>query len=81
MCKYLSWSSASDCQESVQIGSLKTLWHDDIAYIDDTACPGRKTAFWYSNRASVIRMIKQNCLKGQVHGSAHANLQSISENY
>ena len=23
----LSWSSASDCQRSVQIGSLKTLWH------------------------------------------------------
>ena len=28
----------------------------------------------YSNGASVIRMIKQNCLKGQVHGSAHAHL-------
>ena len=40
---HLSWSS--DCQESVQIGSLTTLWHDHIAFIDDTACPGRKTAF------------------------------------
>ena len=38
--------NASDCQESVQIGSLTTLWHDHIACIDDTACPGRKTAFW-----------------------------------
>ena len=37
---HLSWSS--DCQESVQIGSLTTLWHDHIACIDDTACPGRK---------------------------------------
>ena len=31
---------------SVQIGSLTSLWHDHIACIDDTACPGRKTAFW-----------------------------------
>ena len=23
-----------------------TLWRDHIAYVDDTACPGRKTAFW-----------------------------------
>ena len=27
------------------MGSLTTLWHDHIACIDDTACPGRKTAF------------------------------------
>ena len=33
---YLSWSSASDYQGSVQIGSLTTLWHDHIACIDDT---------------------------------------------
>ena len=32
---HLSWSS--DCQGSVQIGSLTTLWHDHIAFIDDTA--------------------------------------------
>ena len=38
--------NASDCRESVHIGSLTTLWHDYIACIDDTACPGRKTAFW-----------------------------------
>ena len=36
---HLSWSS--DYQGSVQIGSLTTLWHDQIAFIDDTACPGR----------------------------------------
>ena len=40
---HIRWSS--DCQGSVQIGSLTTLWHDHIACIDDTACPGRKTAF------------------------------------
>ena len=32
-----------------EIGSLTTLWHDHIACIDDTACPGRKTAFWYTS--------------------------------
>ena len=41
----LSWSSASDCQSSVQIGSLTTLWHDHIACIDDTACPTEKQHF------------------------------------
>ena len=35
--KYLSWSSASDCQGSVPIGSLTTLWCDHIACIDDMA--------------------------------------------
>ena len=30
----------------MQIGSLTTLWHYHIACRDDTACPGRKTAFW-----------------------------------
>ena len=40
---HLSWSS--HCQGSVQIGSLTTLWHDHIAFIDDTACPGKKVAF------------------------------------
>ena len=44
--KYLSWSSASDYQGSVQIYPLTTLWHDHIACIDDTACPGRETAFY-----------------------------------
>ena len=47
---HLSWSS--DCQESVRIGSLTTLWHDHIAFIDDIACPGRKTrktAFWLTS--------------------------------
>ena len=38
---HISWSS--DWQESVQIGSLTTLWHNHIAWIDDIACPGRKT--------------------------------------
>ena len=28
----------------------------------------------YTNGALIIRMIKQNCLKGQVHGPAHALL-------
>ena len=41
---HISWSS--ECQGSVQIGSLTTLWHDHIACIDDTACLGRKNAFW-----------------------------------
>ena len=47
ICKYLSWSSASDCQGSVQIGSLTTLWHDHIACIDDTAryVPAEKQHF------------------------------------
>ena len=40
---HISWSS--DCQDSVHIGSLTTLWHDHIAFIDDTACPGTKTTF------------------------------------
>ena len=40
---HISWSS--DCQGSVQIGSLTTSWHDHISFIDDTACPGREAAF------------------------------------
>ena len=40
---YVSWSS--DCQASLQIGSLTTLWHDHIACIDDTACPAEKRHF------------------------------------
>ena len=36
---HLSWSS--ECLWSLQIGSLTTLCHDDIGFIDDTACPGR----------------------------------------
>ena len=40
---HLSWSS--DCQGSVQIDSLTTLWHYHIAFIDGTAFPGRKIAF------------------------------------
>ena len=39
---YLHLSWLSDCQESVQIGSLTTLWHDHIACTDDTACLRRK---------------------------------------
>ena len=49
--KYLSCSSANDCLGSVQIGSLTTLWHDRIACIDDTACPGNKTAFLINDHA------------------------------
>ena len=41
ICSYLHLSWSSDCHGSVQIGSLTTLCHDDIAFIDDTACPGR----------------------------------------
>ena len=41
---HLIWSS--DCQGSVQMGSLTTLRHDHIAFIGDTACPGSKIAFW-----------------------------------
>ena len=41
-----SWSSASDCQQSVQICSLTTLWHDRIVYIDNTACPSGKQHFY-----------------------------------
>ena len=44
---HLSWSS--DCQGSVQIGSLITLWHDHIACIDNTACPGGKIALWLTS--------------------------------
>ena len=40
---HLSWSR--DCQGSVQIDSLTTLWHYHIAFIDGTAFPGRKIAF------------------------------------
>ena len=41
---YLHLSCSSDCHGRVQIGSLSSLWHDHIAFIDDTACRGRKTA-------------------------------------
>ena len=41
---HISWSS--DCQGSVQSGSSTSLWHDHFAFIDDTACSGRKTAYW-----------------------------------
>ena len=41
---HLRWSS--DCQGSVQIVSLTTLWHDHFAFIDDTPCLGRKIALW-----------------------------------
>ena len=41
---HIIWSR--DCQGSVQIGSLTTLWRDHIACIEDGARPGRKTAFW-----------------------------------
>ena len=40
---HISWSS--DCQGS-EFGSLTILWHNEIAFINDTACPGRKIAFW-----------------------------------
>ena len=42
---HIIWSS--DCQGSVHIGSLTTLWHDHIAWKEDRACPDRKTAFWW----------------------------------
>ena len=51
---HVSWSS--DCQGSVQIGSLKTLWHDHIARIDDTACPGRKTPFWLMSMRWTVKL-------------------------
>ena len=51
---HISWSS--DCQGSVQIGSLTTLWHDNIASIDDTACAGRKTAFWEISMRWMVNM-------------------------
>ena len=51
---YLSWSS--DCQVSVQIGSLITLWNDRIAFIDDTACPGRDTAFWLTSMRWTVNL-------------------------
>ena len=51
---YLSWSS--DRQVSVQIVSLITLWHDHIAFIDDTACPGRKTAFWLTSMRWTVNL-------------------------
>ena len=41
---YLHLSCSSDCHGRVQIGSLSSLWHDHIAFIDDTACRGKKTA-------------------------------------
>ena len=50
----LSWSS--DCQVSVQIGSLTTLWHDHIAFTDDTACPGRKTTFWLTRMRWTVNL-------------------------
>ena len=43
---YLHKNWSSECQGRVHIGSLTTLWHDHIACIDDTACPGKNTAFW-----------------------------------
>ena len=46
---HLSWSS--HCQGSVQIGSLTTLWHDHIAFIDDTACPGKKNSIFINDHA------------------------------
>ena len=92
ICKYLSWSSASDCQGSVQIGSLTTLWHDHIACIDDTACPGRKTAFWYmSMRWTVDLSIKtintftssqrslENPTRFQTRKAAHTYMACIKE--
>ena len=45
MCKYLSWSSASDCQRSGQIGSLTTFWHDHIACIVIQHVPAEKQHF------------------------------------
>ena len=51
---HLSWSS--DRQVSVQIVSLITLWHDHIAFIDDTACPGRKTAFWLTSMRWTVNL-------------------------
>ena len=50
---HIRWSS--DCQGSVQIGSLKTLWPDHIACIDDTECHGRKTAFWLINMRWTVK--------------------------
>ena len=50
----LSWSS--DSHGSVQIGSLTILSHDHIAFIDDTACPGRKTAFWLASMLWTVNL-------------------------
>ena len=50
---HIRWSS--DCQGGVQIGSLKTLWPDRNACIDDTECPGRKTAFWLINMRWTVK--------------------------
>ena len=35
----------------MQLGSLTTLWHDHIACIDDTACPGRKNSILINEHA------------------------------
>ena len=50
---HIRWSS--DCQGGVQIGSLKTLWPDHNACIDDTECLGRKTAFWLINMRWTVK--------------------------
>ena len=47
-CKWLPGECA-DC-------SLTILWHDQIAYIDDTACLGRKTAFWYVSMHEIANL-------------------------
>ena len=51
---HLSWSS--DYQGSVQIGSLTRLWHDHIVFIDDTACLGRKIAFWLTSMRWTVNL-------------------------
>ena len=39
------------------MGSLTTLWHDHIACIDDTACPGRKTVFWRMSMRWTVNVV------------------------
>ena len=79
ICKYLSWSSASDCQGIVQIGSLTTLWHDHIDCIDDYSMPRQKKSILINehalNREPVPLNLQYNPRIIQYFFPWHRNLQ------